>query len=289
MSKTRELGTLDGPVLLFGGPYGNLQATRALLKAARAWRIPPARIICTGDLVAYCADPRPTVDLIREAGIPVVMGNCEESLGQDSEDCGCGFEEGSACDLLAVRWYAHARAELDPDAKAWMRGLPRRITFTLGGRRLAVVHGGVASINRFLFPGSPDADLHEEMALAGTDGVIAGHSGLPFTRYLGGRLWINAGVIGLPVNDGTPRVWCALMTPTADHLVITHHALFYDHEAAAQAIRDAGLPEDYAEALQSGLWPDDGIMPRADRARRGQALDPTPFLWPYREPLAESA
>ncbi|WP_249674871.1 metallophosphoesterase [Acidocella sp. C78] len=71
----------EGPVLVFGGCYSNLQATRALLDAARAHGIPPERMICTGDVVAYGADPQACADLIRGHGIATVMGNCEEQLG----------------------------------------------------------------------------------------------------------------------------------------------------------------------------------------------------------------
>lgn len=128
MAETRDLGATDGPMLIFGGPYGNLQATQALLAAAAALGIPPTRILCTGDVAAYCADPEATVELVRDANIALVMGNCEESLGTDAESCGCGFDKGSSCDILAAQWYAYSVAALGPEAKEWMRRLPRRIT-----------------------------------------------------------------------------------------------------------------------------------------------------------------
>lgn len=64
--------------------------------------IPPQQVICTGDLVAYCAHPQETVELIRDWGIHIVRGNCEESLASGALDCGCGFEEGSVCSTLSV-------------------------------------------------------------------------------------------------------------------------------------------------------------------------------------------
>ena len=79
------------PVLVFGGCYSNVQATQALLAEARRLGVPPRRMICTGDVIAYGANPRETLALIREAGIATVMGNCEESLAADAGDCGCGF------------------------------------------------------------------------------------------------------------------------------------------------------------------------------------------------------
>src|SRR5829696_1562793 len=56
---------LTGPLLLFGGPYSNLEATRAVLAEAERRQIPPERIVCTGDVVAYGADAKATVDLVR--------------------------------------------------------------------------------------------------------------------------------------------------------------------------------------------------------------------------------
>ncbi len=44
-----NLGRLDGPVLVFGGPYRNLAATRAMQKQAERFGLPPARVLCTGD------------------------------------------------------------------------------------------------------------------------------------------------------------------------------------------------------------------------------------------------
>ena len=44
--------------------------------------IPLEPIVCTGDVVAYAADPAATVDLVRGGeGIHVGIGNCEASLG----------------------------------------------------------------------------------------------------------------------------------------------------------------------------------------------------------------
>ncbi len=52
-----DLGCLTGPVLVFGGPYSNLAATQAMRQQAEDLAIPPNRVICTGDLIAYCAEP----------------------------------------------------------------------------------------------------------------------------------------------------------------------------------------------------------------------------------------
>jgi hypothetical protein len=67
----------SGPVLIFGEPYSNLAATQAMRRRAEELDIPPARVICNGDLIATCAEPQETLQLVRDWGIKVVQKNCE--------------------------------------------------------------------------------------------------------------------------------------------------------------------------------------------------------------------
>ena len=266
-------------ILIFGGSYGNLQAMRALSREAARQGIPPDRVICTGDAVAYCANPVETVALIRSSGMHMIMGNCEESLATGAGDCGCGFTEGSTCEQYSAAWYAFCDKTLGPDDRAWMGGLPRRIDLEIGGRTLAVVHGSPDLINEFVFASAPDADLARRLNELGVDGVIGGHCGLPFTRVVNGRLWHNSGAIGMPANDGTARVWYSILTPTEEGIEIEHIAFDYDHVTAAAAMRLASLPEGYASALETGLWPSCDVLPPEELAVRGQGLIEGKLIW----------
>ena len=279
MTETPELH-IDGPALVFGGPYGNLQATAAVLDEAARLGIPSERIICTGDLVAYCGDPVATIDLVRRAGIHVVMGNCDEQLAQGGEDCGCGFPSGSACERASAAWFAFADAQVGRAARAFLAGLPRRLDLVIGSRRLAVIHGSPSRINQFVFASTAAAIKRHELDLADADGVIAGHCGLPFSQTIDGTLWHNAGVVGMPANDGTPRVWYSLLTPTDGGLRVEHRALTYDHAAAAAAMARAGLPTDYRAALATGLWPSCDALPYREIRESGVAIEPGAIVWP---------
>lgn len=276
----RDLGTIDAPLLVFGGPYGNLQATEALLEAAREAGIPPAHMLCTGDIAAYCAQPQAVARRLREAGIAVVRGNCEEALAADQPDCGCGFAEDSLCDALSQRWYAHARDAVDAETKAWMGRLPGRIHLRLGTRRLVAIHGGVDRINRFIFASTAATEKNAELDAAAADGILAGHCGLPFTQIIENRLWHNAGAIGLPANDGTAAVHYSILSPESGAIRITHHRLSYDHESAAHEMRAANLPAGYADGLANGRWPSLDILPEAERRATGQPLALADILWP---------
>jgi sulfatase maturation enzyme AslB (radical SAM superfamily)/predicted phosphodiesterase len=276
----------EGPLIIFGGPYGNLEATQAMLGEAARLGVPAERTICTGDVVAYGADPAATVALVRAGGCPVVMGNCEESLAAGADDCSCGFPAGIACERLSAAWYSHATRELSGDAIEWMASLPRRIDVQVGTYRFAVVHGGVARINRFIFASTDAAIKDEELGKAVVDGLIAGHCGLPFTQVLGERLWHNPGVIGMPANDGTPRVWYSLLVPQPGGISIEHRAIEYDFRTAAKKMRYAGLPQEYAAALETGTWPTCDVLPWKEIRERGVRLEEGRVFW--RQPASKT-
>jgi len=279
----RDLDILTGPVLIFGGPYSNLQATQTLLAKAAQLSIPPDNIICTGDIIAYAGDPAATLEAVMQSRMQVVMGNCEESFGQEGDDCGCGFEEGSACDVLSRQWYAHANATLTPDHRQWMRALPDHIRFGLGDYRFAVIHGGVRDISRWIFKSTPEDVKRREIAdlqrLGEIDGVIAGHCGVPFFDDLGDKLWLNPGVIGMPANDATPRTWYAILDVGSQGLTVDIQALEYDHYAAAHRMRAQNLASSYGQTLASGLWPNMDVLPDEERQCAGLPIKPQSFHW----------
>ena len=283
--------TLAPPVIFFGGPYSNLEATHALLTAAKARNMSADHIVCTGDVVAYGADATATVNVLRTAGVHVVMGNCEESLGNGTGDCGCGFVPGSACDQLSVTWYAYADRELGADERGWMASLPRRLDVELAGTglSLAVVHGSLTRMNRFVFASTSEREKALDLSLCGADGIVGGHCGLPFTQVIEGRLWHNPGVIGMPANDGTPRVWFSVISRGTKprSLVIEHLSLDYDHSLAGKKMSAANLPEGYVKALSTGMWPSCEVLPPTEVRAAGRPLKALVLTWQYGQPLIE--
>lgn len=263
-------------MLVFGGPYSNLAATKAMRSKAESLAIPADHVICTGDLVAYCAEPAETIDLIRDWGIPVVMGNCEESLGQESDDCGCGFEEGSACSVLSITWYQYANALISPDQRHWMADLPRTIDFQYAGFDFKVIHAGVDSINQFIFASDSSSDKFNQIKQAGVDVIIGGHSGIPFGQKIDDGYWLNAGVIGMPANDGRPEVWYMLLNPLEQGFTASWHQLSYDFKQSQSTTNTAGMRE-YAQALGNGLWPSMDVLPEHERDQQGKILELEPL------------
>lgn len=260
--------TLGDKAFIFGGAYGNLQATQAVLTKAAELGFTSSEIVFTGDMIAYCAKPVETVELIKSSVDHIIMGNCEEAIAQGANDCGCGFEEGSECSILSNQWYSFCLSKIDQKTAQWMGTLPRELMLEITGLNFLVTHATPNSINEFIFPSDAitSADTRE------VDGYIVGHSGIPFIAEVNGKPWINSGASGMPANDGTPRVWFATLTTENDTLRIETHTIEYNHQEAKKDMLVAGLSNGYMECLETGFWPSDDILPCLEKALAGVPL-----------------
>ena len=260
--KIAELGVLNSALALFGGPYSNAHATAAFFETIAQHGVDPGAAICTGDVVAYCGDPRGTIDQVHASGCVVVAGNCERQLADRASDCGCGFEAGSRCDTLSAEWYSFSDGQVTDADRQWMGTCPDIAVFVHQGQRYAVIHGGATNKSRFIWSTSPMDVFQCEIAgvsrlLGPVDAVIAGHSGLPFQRDIDGVRWINAGVIGMPPHDGRQMTRFAIL----DGGEVTFHPLHYDVQAAVAQMTKAGLTQGYDRALATGYWPSEDVLP----------------------------
>jgi hypothetical protein len=195
----------------------------------------------------------------------IVSNPCEKP------DCGCGFEEGSACSTLSIDWYQYANQQINADSRRWMGELPRSITFAIKECRFKVVHGSVTRINQFIFPSTSIDIKRRQITQAGAEAVIGGHSGIPFGQTIENKIWLNAGAIGLPANDGSSDGWYMLLEPLDSGFLASWHRLQYDARASHDSTLIAGMSE-YARALTDGLWPSMDILPTDERANQGRRL-----------------
>jgi predicted phosphodiesterase len=53
----------------------------------------PDAVICLGDLVGYGAFRNEVIDFVRAHELPVLMGNYDDGVGFDRDDCGCVYKD----------------------------------------------------------------------------------------------------------------------------------------------------------------------------------------------------
>jgi hypothetical protein len=253
-----------------GGPYSNPYALRAFIAHARARGAD--RLFCLGDFGAYGAEPEAIWPLLADNGIECIAGNYELAIRSGQTDCGCGYTD-DADNTFAAIAYDYTLAHTSPQFAAWMRTLPTEHREQINGVDVHLVHGSPLAVNDFWWESLPDPEHQLRIEASGAEVICCTHSGLPWTRRVprgdgGHTLVVNVGVLGRPANDGGTHVWYAILDLGPGGATAQLVALDYDWQAHAASIRAAGLPEAFAQAIETGYWTTClEIVPPAERSR----------------------
>jgi putative phosphoesterase len=237
-------------IAIFSDLHGNSAATAAVLAAIDAET--PDAIYNLGDLVGYGARPNETIALIRARGIPTIMGNYDDGVGFDRDECGCAYRdpEEEARGQASLVW---SRAMTTEENKAYLRTLLPEMRFEAEGTRVRLVHGSPRRMNEYLFEDRDPRSLARIAQSAETDVLIFGHTHKPWVRAIEGVLFVNDGSVGKP-KDGDPRAaWALLTVEQVRPVQVEIRRVPYDIASMAAAIRAAdGLPDHFATDIETG-------------------------------------
>ena len=235
---------------IFSDIHGNLPALEAVLSDIA--RLHVDAVYCLGDLVGYAPFPNEVIERIRREGFPAIMGNYDDGVGFDRDECGCAYREpeeqrrGQA----SLMW---TRAHVTPDNKAFLRTLQSQIRVDADGKRLLLVHGSPRKINEYLFEDRPVSSFQRLAASADADIIVFGHTHKPYTKLVDNVLFLNVGSVGKP-KDGDWRACYAILDPTAAQPVYFVR-VEYDIHTVTDAIRHSELPPEFADDLEHGGAP----------------------------------
>lgn len=240
--------------------HANLQALDACLAHARAQRA--QRFVFLGDMVGYGGDPGAVVDrimLLTEEGAMVLKGN------HDAAALNPPTEVKTVGDSTA----AWTHRQLSAAQRDWMAQLP----LTIHHETALFVHASADApeLWRYVYDQrAAAASLDAATAWSGVRYVFGGHVHKQTLYYRGAsqdlmmfvpqagvavpvpkhRQWLaTIGSVGQP-RDGKPLAMYALFD--TERAQLTFHRVPYDHPTAAATIRRAGLPEFFAERLETG-------------------------------------
>jgi putative phosphoesterase len=231
-------------IAIFSDIHANLPALDAVLAHIRAER--PDAVYCLGDLVGYAPFPNEVTERIRGEAIPTIMGNYDDGVGFERDDCGCAYREPEE-KKRGDRSLAWTKAHVTAANKAFLRTLLSEIRFEADGRRMLLVHGSPRKINEYLFEDRPISSFQRLAASSNADVIVFGHTHKPYTKLVDNVLFVNVGSVGKP-KDGDWRACYAVLTtnPPAAHFVRVE----YDLARVTTAIRGSELPAEFATDLE---------------------------------------
>ena len=236
--------------------HANRQAFGACLDYARAHGA--ERMVCLGDYVGYGADPEWTVETVMglvDKGAMAVRGNHDNAVGTPSESMNA---EGQA----VIEW---TRGRLSATQRRFLAELP----LVLQEEDRLYVHSEASNPQKWHYvQNKPDAarslvSTHARVTFCGhihKPALYSMSSTAKMTSFiptadvpvqlLAGRQWLAVlGSVGQP-RDGNPAASFAMFDTGSRE--ITFCRVPYDVEAAAQRIRENGLPHWLADRLSVG-------------------------------------
>lgn len=216
-------------VAVISDVHGNLPALQAVLAdiAAEGFE----SIVSAGDL-ASGPMPAECIELLASSHIDVdyVMGNTDRGViaAFDTRKAGMAPED----DAHPIDQFAATRiTEMHRDMLDAFRP-----TVTVGGA--LVCHGSPASDEFVVTMKSPRERVERAAREAAAPVIVGGHVHHQFTSPAGpGRLWVNAGSVGMPYEGAPGAYWLALTESGPEH-----RRTSYDVEAAISAISATGYP-----------------------------------------------
>jgi putative phosphoesterase len=235
-------------IALFSDIHGNIEALKTVYHEAQSMRAD--KIYHLGDVGGYAPFVNEVVDFLIERGITGVQGNYDYNVANDSEHCGCKYENPTQA-AMAKQSFEWTKEHASLKSKEFMKNLPQEISFDALGKRVKLFHATPHKNNIYWYEDRSDKFFREMAEKAEADILVYGHTHKPYSKTIENVVFINAGSVGKP-KDGDPRACMTVLEITQETTRTNFIRIRYDVEKVAQAITSSGLSAPFAETLRKG-------------------------------------
>lgn len=230
-------------VALISDVHANLLALQTVLTAIEGDRAD--QVVCLGDVANLGPQPRETVRLIREQGIPCVMGN------HDAFMLDPGLVHTYTDQPVIIQAVDWSRAQLEQDDLDFLATFQPSMRLALDdGVDLLLFHGSPRSNMEDLLATTPPEDIDRRLAGHQAAVMASGHTHIQMLRQHKGTLLLNPGSVGCPFLEymagAPPRVM-----PYAEYAVVEYRQgvievslrrLSLDKKELYRAAEQSGFP-----------------------------------------------
>lgn len=213
--------------------------------------------VCTGDLVGYGTRPNEVIETLKKNKILTIMGNYDDAIGNLKIVCGCDYPDPKDAEKAGLSMHFTGQTT-KVENKEYLRNLPKELIFNFDKKTIRFVHGSTRLINEYLKENSKEAD--EVMSELVEDILVCGHTHIPYAKYYGEKLLVNAGSVGKPKTGNPNANYVIIDIKNEDEIAKTPSSVEveiievkYDFEKMANEIEENEiLPNDFARLIREG-------------------------------------
>lgn len=238
---------------IFSDIHGNISALKAVMDDIKREEVD--QTYCLGDLVGYGPYPNQVIKLIKENEIETIMGNYDQGVGFELDDCGCAYKTKEEQELgnESLEW---TKKEVTKENKEFLKSLKENIKLEIEGKKLLLVHGSPRKINQYLFFNHPERSLKRMFEQFDMDIMVTGHTHLPYIKMIGDKLLINDGSVGKQKayskgqKEFTREAKYLILNIEKGNVGAELRSIRYDFEEIADEINKSDLPDQFAELIR---------------------------------------
>ncbi len=216
--------------------HGNLPALKAILGDLQQFEV--NGIVVAGD-IAVGPQVRECLELLQVLNCWIIRGNNENYLLR--------FASGTApAAWMTSRQWALMRwayQQTDPATLEVFRNLPEQRSIQISGvAPIRLVHGSPRNPSELIFPDRDISILDIALEQIEEPVLVCGHTHIPWAIRRHGKLALNPGGAGGPLN-GDFRAQYALLNWEENTWQATHRGVHYNHAEIRQAFQKSGILE----------------------------------------------
>jgi putative phosphoesterase len=227
-------------ILIISDIHGNYPALQAV-----AGQVDIARcdyIFNCGDSTVYAPFANQVLDWLTKHDAISILGNTDAKVIKLLK--GKNLKKPSKPEKRIM--YTHTAQILTTANRSILRGFTNQKKLEVKDKHIRLFHGSPAKHTEFLFADTPDKRFRQLARDCNADIIITGHSHTPYHKIIDTTHFINPGSIGR-MFDGIPKASYGIIKLDKTKVQVNLYRCDYNIEQVVQGLKDAELPEIYAD------------------------------------------
>jgi len=229
-------------IIVLSDIHSNLPALISVFSHLEITEMDEVKIIVNGDAISLGPSPVECLEFLqRFPQIDYVIGNNDryviERVFESDEPFHTDLPGGVPEEIkMNLAWTCD---QLSAEHIDFIKGWQKSIVVPMGNKEVCIAHGVPWNDEECLHADTPDSYLEEK--LSKYDCYVSGHYHIPMIRELSGKLYVNAGSVGSPLDGNSDGCYLTI-THENNSLRPILHRVKYELRATIDELKRKNVP-----------------------------------------------